>query len=135
MNRKLLATFLKRFGAEVYLAENGEDALDIIRNTPEISMIFMDIYMPEMNGIEATKELRAMHYNEIIIACTANNDSNDFAEYKRSGINDILVKPFKSDTLKAMIEKWKAVMQTISFEQINLLNIGNDLFIEYAEEA
>ena len=135
MNRKLLATFLERFGAEVYLAENGEDALDIIRNTPEISMIFMDIYMPEMNGIEATKELRAMHYNEIIIACTANNDSNDFAEYKRSGINDILVKPFKSDTLKAMIEKWKAVMQTISFEQINLLNIGNDLFIEYAEEA
>ncbi|MBB5227222.1 response regulator [Treponema ruminis] len=135
MNRKLLATFLERFGAEVYLAENGEDALDIIRNTPEISMIFMDIYMPEMNGIEATKELRAMHYNEIIIACTANNDSNDFAEYKRSGINDILVKPFKSDTLKAMIEKWKAVMQTVSFAQINLLNIGNDLFIEYAEEA
>lgn len=135
MNRRLLATFLERFGAEVYLAENGEDALDIIRNTPEISMIFMDIYMPEMNGIEATKELRAMHYNEIIIACTANNDSNDFAEYKRSGINDILVKPFKSDTLKAMIEKWKAVMQTVSFAQINLLNIGNDLFIEYAEEA
>ncbi len=124
MNRKLLETFLKKFGAEVYLASNGNEALDIIRNTPEISMIFMDIYMPEKNGIEATKELRAMHYNEIIIACTANNDINDFSEYKRSGINDILVKPFKSDTLKAMIEKWKAVMQTLSVEQINLINGG-----------
>lgn len=124
MNRKLLETFLKKFGAEVYLAQNGEEALEIIRNTPEISMIFMDIYMPVKNGIEATKELRAMHYNEIIIACTANNDINDFSEYKRSGINDILVKPFKSDTLKAMIEKWKAVMQTLSIEQINLINGG-----------
>lgn len=122
MNRKLLETFLKRFGAEVYLAENGLEALEIIENTPEISMVFMDIYMPEKNGIEATKELRAMHYNEIIIACTANNDSNDFDEYKRSGINDILVKPFKSETLKAMVEKWKSVMQTLSVEQINLIN-------------
>ena len=131
MNRKLLETFLKRFGAEVYLAENGNEALEIVENTPEISMVFMDIYMPEKNGIEATKELRAMHYNEIIIACTANNDSNDFAEYKRSGINDILVKPFKSETLKAMVEKWKAVMQTLSVEQINL--IGGGIVIEEEE--
>jgi CheY-like chemotaxis protein len=125
MNRRLLETFLKRLGAEVYLAENGDVALDIIRNTPEISMVFMDIYMPQKNGIEATKELRAMHFNEIIIACTANNDLNDFAEYKRSGINDILVKPFKSDTLRTMVEKWKAVMQTLSIEQINLIS-GNE---------
>ncbi|MBQ4379451.1 MAG: response regulator [Treponema sp.] len=124
MNRKLLEIFLKKFGAQVYLAENGEEALSIINNQPEISMIFMDIYMPKKNGIEATKELRAMYYNEIIIACTANNDTNDFAEYKKIGINDILVKPFKSDTLRAMIEKWKAVMQTLSLEQINLINGG-----------
>ena len=45
MNRRLLATFLERFGAEVYLAENGEDALDIIRNTTEIRMIFMDYFL------------------------------------------------------------------------------------------
>ena len=127
MNRKLLETFLKKLGAEVYLAENGEKALEIIKNTPEISMIFMDIYMPEKNGIEATKELRAMHYNEIIIACTANNDTNDFNEYKRSGINDILVKPFKHDTLRAMLEKWKTVLQTLSVEQINLISGGSFL--------
>ena len=133
MNRKLLETFLKKFGAEVYLAENGVEALKIIERTPEISMIFMDIFMPEKDGIETTKELRAMHYNEIIIACTANNDSNDFAEYKKSGINDILVKPFKSDTLRSMVEKWKEVMNTIAFDQINILNIGSDFFIEDAE--
>ena len=40
MNRKLLEIFLKKFGAQVYLAENGEEALSIINNQPEISMIF-----------------------------------------------------------------------------------------------
>ncbi len=135
MNRRLLETFLKRFGAEVYLAENGVKALEIIKNTPEISMIFMDIYMPEKNGIEATKELRAMHYNEIIIACTANNDTNDFNEYKRIGINDILVKPFKSEALRGMIEKWKTVIQTMTFEQIRLLNGGHEFFFEDEEES
>ena len=125
MNRKLLETFLKRLGAEVFLAENGLEAIEIIENTPQISMVFMDIFMPEKDGIEATKELRSMHFNEIIIACTANNDTNDFAEYKKIGINDILVKPFKSEILRAMIEKWRAVMQTLSPEQLNLISTSS----------
>ena len=122
MNRKLLESFLKKFGAQVYLAENGEEAVSMAKLHPEVNMIFMDIFMPEKSGIEATKELRAMYYNGIIIACTANDDENDFADYKRIGINDILVKPFKSETLKSMIEKWKTVMQTLSVEQINLID-------------
>lgn len=121
MNRRLLETFLKRFGAQVYLAENGEEALETVINNPGISMVFMDIFMPKKDGIETTKELRAMHYNEIIIACTANNDKSDFDEYRKIGINDILVKPFKSDALRAMLEKWKEVLQTLSIEQINLI--------------
>ena len=133
MNRKLLETFLKRFGAEVYLAGNGMEALEVIKANPEISMVFMDIYMPELNGIEAAKQLRAMHYNEIIIACTANNDANDFDEYKRSGINDVLVKPFKSEALRAMVEKWKSVMQTLSVEQINLIG-GGSIFEENGDD-
>jgi len=131
MNRKLLENFLKRWGAQVYLAQNGEEALEIIKQQPDIRMIFMDIYMPVKNGIEAAKELRAMHYNEVIIACTANNDTNDFKDYKRSGINDVLVKPFKSDSLKAMVEKWKTVLQTVSLEQISLIiEKKDDLFID-----
>ena len=130
MNSKLLVSFMKKFGAEVYLAENGVKALEMIALHPDITMIFMDIYMPEKNGIETTKELRSMHYNEIIIACTANNDENDFAEYKKIGMNDILVKPFSSETLRAMIEKWKTVMQTISPEQINLLTGGGGQIFE-----
>ncbi|WP_294429242.1 response regulator [uncultured Treponema sp.] len=133
MNRKLMETFLRRFGADVYIAQNGEEVLEIIKKQSEIRMIFMDIFMPKKDGIETAKELRAMHFNEIIIACTANNDTNDFAEYKRIGINDILLKPFKSETLKTMIEKWKTVMQTMSFEQIKILNKESNFFMKKEE--
>ena len=133
MNRKLLETFLKKLGADVYLAENGVEAVETIRQNPEINMVFMDIFMPEKDGIETTKELRSMQYTGIVIACTANNDTNDFEDYRRNGINDIIVKPFKSDTLKSMIEKWKEVKKTISFEQINLLSKRKELLADEAE--
>ena len=121
MNRRLLETYLKRFGAEVFIAENGKQAVELALNNPGISMVFMDIFMPEKDGIEAVKELRSMHFNEIIIACTANNDKNDFDEYRKTGINDILVKPFRVAALRAIIEKWKEVLQTLSLEQVNLI--------------
>ncbi len=107
MNRKLLEAFVRKFGADVYLAENGEKAVSIIKNNPDIKLIFMDIYMPEKNGIEAASELRKSGYSGVIIACTANNDTNDFADYRACGMNDILVKPFKSEMIKEAIEKWK----------------------------
>ncbi len=107
MNRKLLEAFVRKFGADVYLAENGEKAVSIIKNNPDIKLIFMDIYMPEKNGIDAAAELRKSGYRGTIIACTANNDTNDFADYMACGMNDILVKPFKSDMIRNLIEKWK----------------------------
>ncbi len=111
VNRKLIETVLKRFGAEVYLAEDGEEAIQRIKETPDIALVFMDIFMPIMSGVEATEELRKSGYTGIIVACTANNDSNDFADYMKIGINDILVKPFKRQAVKSIIEKWNSVMQ------------------------
>lgn len=107
MNRKLLETFVRKYGADVYLAENGVEAVNVIKKNPDIKLIFMDIFMPEKNGIEATVEIRKDGYSGVIIACTANNDTNDFVDYKAAGINDILVKPFKSDMIKDVILKWK----------------------------
>ncbi|MBQ0050438.1 MAG: response regulator [Treponema sp.] len=122
MNRKLMESFLKKFGAEVFLAEDGVKAVEAVRENPEMDIIFMDIYMPEKSGIEATSELRNLGYGGIIVACTANNDSKDFEEYMKIGINDILVKPFKSFMIKNIIEKWKSVMQTSAVRQIARLN-------------
>jgi len=122
LNRKLMESFMKKFGAQFFLAADGNEAVAQIKNHPDIDMIFMDIYMPKKSGIEATVDLRNSGYGGIIVACTANNDSNDFEEYMKIGINDILVKPFKSEMLKNIIEKWKMVMQTAAVKQIATLH-------------
>ena len=110
INRKLLETFLKKFGATVYLAENGQVAVDQVELHPEIDLIFMDIFMPVKSGIDATIELRNKGYKGIIVACTANNDTDDFKTYKKIGINDIVVKPFKRDTIRETLDKWNSVL-------------------------
>lgn len=110
VNRKLLKTFLERYGATVYLAENGAQVIEQIIKHPEVDLIFMDIFMPVKNGIDATVEIRNMSYKGIIIACTANSDPDDFKQYKKMGINDILVKPYKRESVKKMLDKWNTVL-------------------------
>lgn len=122
VNRKLLETFVKKSGADVYLAEDGLEAVEQVQITKDIDLIFMDIQMPIKSGVEATVELRKNGYTGIIIACTANNDQNDFDSYLKAGINDIIVKPFKSDTIKTILEKWVTVMKFPQIQKIATLS-------------
>ena len=110
VNREILVQFLKKFGATIFQAENGMQALNLISKNPEIQIIFMDIQMPVMNGTEATRILRQKKYTGIIIACTANNDSSTFEKYKDIGINDILVKPFKREKVLELLDKWNIII-------------------------
>ncbi len=125
VNQKIIETFLKHYGATVYLADNGQEAVEQIKEHPEIDMIFMDMLMPVKSGLDATVELRHSGYKGIIIACTANNDKDDFAEYRKQGINDILVKPFKRVTIKQTLEKWGEVLSIYNAKSIiSLTNIS-----------
>lgn len=110
VNREILVQFLKKFGATIFQAENGMQALNLISKNPEIQIIFMDIQMPVLNGTEATRILRQKKYTGIIIACTANNDSSTFEKYKYIGINDILVKPFKREKVLELLDKWNIII-------------------------
>lgn len=110
VNREILVQFLKKFGATIFQAENGIQALNLISKNPEIQIIFMDIQMPVLNGTEATRILRQKKYTGIIIACTANNDSSTFEKYKDIGINDILVKPFKREKVLELLDKWNIII-------------------------
>lgn len=119
VNRKLLETFVRNFGADVYLAENGQLAVECIQQYPSINLIFMDIQMPVMTGVEATIKIREEGFKGIIVACTANNDSGDFEDYMKIGINDILVKPFKRATIRNVIERWREVLKLTDFSTVN----------------
>lgn len=110
VNSRIITEFLKKYGATVIEATNGQETVEIVRKDPEIKIIFMDIQMPVLSGIDATRQLRKEHYNGIIVACTANNDPANFSEYQRIGMNDILIKPFKRDGVKTILEKWNSVI-------------------------
>lgn len=127
VNRKILVEFLKKFGAAVYEAENGEAAIKMIREHSEIQVVFMDIQMPVLSGIETTKILRKENFSGLIIACTANNDPENFKEYQRIGMNDILVKPFKRKNIENMLDKWCTVINLPSASQI--ASVDSDMML------
>ena len=111
INQKLLKTFLEQMDVTVFSASNGNEAVARVNEHPEISLVFMDIQMPEKNGVEATKELRAGGYKGIIIACTANSDESDFITYRNAGMNDTLIKPFKKQNVRDTMDKWYPVVK------------------------
>lgn len=121
VNRKIMETFLSRYGAEVFSAENGEEAVNVVKENPGIDMIFMDILMPVKSGLDATIELRKNNYPGIIIACTANNNDDDFEQYRNQGMNDILIKPFRKEIIKETLEKWRIILDVPEAKQIMLL--------------
>ena len=85
--------------------------------------------MPLLNGIEATKQIRMTKFPGIIIACTANDNQTDFIQYQKIGMNDILIKPFKKENVRNMIDKWKTVLTLPEATQIVLMDsriIAND---------
>lgn len=127
VNRKILVEFLKKFGAAVYETENGEAAIKMIREHSEIQVVFMDIQMPVLSGIETTKILRKENFSGLIIACTANNDPENFKEYQRIGMNDILVKPFKRKNIENMLDKWSTVINLPSASQI--ASVDSDMML------
>ena len=99
-NRTLLSLFLKRIGVEVAEAEDGKVALEKIReNTPDI--IFMDIRMPVMDGIEATKEIFKEYGRDRIkvIAFMASTLEHEREEFMGHGFHDFVMKPGKQEEI------------------------------------
>lgn len=106
VNQKLISRFFQQFGAKTICANNGEEAYKAATSNPEADLIFMDIQMPVMSGVEATQKIRAEKIVIPIIACTANTDEADFNEYYKAGMNDVLIKPFKKQTVYELLKKW-----------------------------
>ena len=106
VNQKLISRFFQQFGAETICANNGEEAYNAAVANPGADLIFMDIQMPIMSGVEASQKIREKGLNIPIIACTANTDEADFAEYYKAGMNDVLIKPFKKQTIYELLQKW-----------------------------
>jgi len=107
INQKLIKNVLNGLGIEVTIANNGEEALNY-RMHHEYDMIFMDIQMPVMGGIEATEKI--MEYEEKnrkhhipIVALTANALQGDREKYLNAGLDNYLSKPIELDKLRTLL--------------------------------
>ena len=111
----LLEFMLEMFGAEIIHTETGEDTIQTLVDNPDISLIFMDIRMPGMNGFETTRKIREFNADVLIIAQTALMLKDD--EKKKvleAGCNDYILKPIDQDLL---LQKIKQLVITLELAE------------------
>ena len=107
-NQQVAVLFLKKFGYETDVAENGAIAVDMAKKE-KYPLIFMDCQMPEVDGFEATKQIRNIegpNQETPIIALTANAVIGIREECLSCGMNDVLNKPINMQSLEEITKKW-----------------------------
>lgn len=141
MNRLVASTILINYGAFVDEAQNGLEAIKKLQNQ-HFDLVLMDIQMPEMDGVEATRKIRAERSDQLpVIALTALAIKDDRKKFIAAGMSDYLSKPFEESRLLAVVSKWlnqSAISdQKIEADAIPLFDLsklqtiarGNDMFV------
>jgi signal transduction histidine kinase/ActR/RegA family two-component response regulator len=107
INREILIALLEDSGITIDCAENGQIALDKLEAAPDkYDMVLMDVQMPKMDGLEATKRIRAMSIKLPIVAMTANVFKEDVETCIAAGMDDHLGKPIDTDKLFDTLRKY-----------------------------
>ncbi len=121
VNQKLTLKILSKLGYTATLAENGKIAVEKA-GSEDYDLILMDVQMPEMDGLQATRTIRQMNdIQPIIIAMTANAMKEDRDDCLEAGMNDFLSKPVKLEELVNMLAKWSNIAkENASPKEINI---------------
>jgi CheY-like chemotaxis protein len=103
-----LSSVFEPRGAKVEIARNGREALDHLAARPGVDLVLMDIMMPEMDGLEATRQIRArLGLAQLpIIALTAKAMADDREQCLAAGANDYIAKPLDVDKLLSLARVW-----------------------------
>jgi len=103
--RMMLKQILTENGYEVVgEAENGLKAVEKYKELKP-RLVIMDITMPEMNGIQATKSIREIDSNALVVMCSAMGQQSMVIESIQSGARDFIVKPFQADRVLEAVQK------------------------------
>jgi CheY-like chemotaxis protein len=103
-----LTSVFERHGMHVVFAENGREGIETLRRNPDVSLVLMDIMMPEMDGYEATRTVREMPEFERlpIVALTAKAMKGDREKSIASGASDYITKPVDVEQLLSLMRVW-----------------------------
>ncbi|MNM24346.1 Polar-differentiation response regulator DivK [compost metagenome] len=110
-----LTSALEQKGAVVLIGRNGREAIERLNEVDDIDLVLMDVMMPEMDGFEATIEIRKdPRWRKLpIIAVTAKAMKDDQERCLQAGANDYLAKPIDLDRLFSLIRVWLPKMERI----------------------
>jgi len=101
-----LGIVVKTFSREILKVSTGEEAVEACHNNPDIDLVLMDIKMPEMDGCEATRQIRQFNKDVVIIAQTAFALAGESDKAMEAGCNDYISKPINQFLLKKLIKKY-----------------------------
>jgi len=121
VNQLLINKLLKSKMIDVTIVNNGQECVEMYKKTQDFDLIFMDINMPILSGLEATQAIREYdkthHLSAVpIVALTANLFDSYIKQYKKSGMDDYLPKPFEQKQLNDLLIKYIQPSQIISQE-------------------
>jgi CheY-like chemotaxis protein len=110
VNQRVMLAFVKKLGYQVSLASDGNEALRKFE-AEGADLILMDCNMPDMDGLEATRQIRRMEAARglpptPIIAVTAHASGSSAQECREAGMNDHIAKPIMFEALRAVMAKW-----------------------------
>ncbi|MBI2751214.1 MAG: response regulator [Burkholderiales bacterium] len=137
INQKLAITLLERWGHHVEVAENGQIALDMLERQ-QFDIILMDMQMPVMDGLEATRRIRASGAGRRtpIIAMTANAMEGDRERCLTAGMDDYISKPIKAQELQQMLQHLSSPLSHFSLTRpapLSLLTAAPSAAFDYAQ--
>jgi CheY-like chemotaxis protein len=110
VNQRLSRAILEKLGCQVDIASNGREAIEKLASS-EYDVVFMDCQMPEMDGYEATREIRKRFGNQDripIVAMTAHAMPGDREKCLHAGMDDYISKPVRPENFEAALERWCA---------------------------
>ncbi|MEL7341263.1 MAG: response regulator, partial [Bacteroidota bacterium] len=107
VNQKIIQKMLGRMGYEIQIAADGQKALEAMQQQ-QFDLIFMDVQMPNMDGLEATQQIceRWPYQRPVIVAMTANAMQGDREMCLEAGMDDYISKPVVPLAVEKMLEKW-----------------------------
>ena len=105
-NRLLIKVMLKQSGIKVIEAENGQEAVALCREHPEICLAVMDLKMPVLDGFDATRQIKSFRQDLPVIAVTAYGLSGDEKRAIEAGCSDYLAKPYHKEVLLSKLRRY-----------------------------
>lgn len=140
VNQQLFRTILEKKGFRTLVASDGAEAVAEVSRNSEIGLIFMDVQMPNLNGYDATTQIREMGITTPIVAVTANALSGDRDRCVRVGMNEYMSKPFKKTDIDAVLERLTAAGffrddPVGSLEELDVADVPDDDMEDVSESV